>query len=178
MAWMSSCFHQNYNNPTTSAYPFQCSGPPTCAHLRVLEQTGAWVPWSKFGPGGVKSNSSWKSRKLSDPPTKRESDPSVWGKKWRIRQGAMHVRKYQIRHYMLSFNLLSTVGEFFTDLFWGSGGADLMFLISRPFFDFAGTIRSVAGSTQCSLEKTCSLCQTRHPWECQCLVCVSEVHTL
>ena len=28
-----------------------------------------------------------------------------------------------------------------------------MFLISRPFFDFAGTIRSVAGSTQCSLEK-------------------------
>ena len=51
-------------------------------------------------------------------------------------------------------NLLSTVGEFFTDLFWGSGGADLMFLISRPFFDFAGTIRSVAGSTQCSLENT------------------------
>lgn len=57
---MVGCLHVSIGTTTTSAYPFQCSKPPTCAHLRVLEQTGALVPWETWSKFRW-INSSWKS---------------------------------------------------------------------------------------------------------------------
>ena len=125
MAWMSSCFHQKLQlqQPLLLSLPNAQARRP--AHIFVFLSK---LEPECHGPNfrsrwGWSFNSSWKSWKLFDPPTKK----GIW---------SIHLRKKQVEDPPRSHAWI---------------------LISS------------------TCHYLCTLCQTRHPWECQCLVCVSEV---